>query len=116
MRVIIAGGRDFNDYAFLLVFLAQTGLKPTEVVCGMAYGADSLGKRWAEEHHIPVAEYPANWEKYGKSAGYKRNVQMAENADCLVAFWDGKSRGTSSMIDIAQAKKLPVHIGFYNQA
>lgn len=82
----------------------------TQVVCGMARGADMLGLRWANRMQIPVVRFPANWDLYGKSAGYRRNVQMAENADALIALWDGKSRGTGHMVDIARMKKLKLLI------
>lgn len=113
-RVIVAGSRDFCDYELLESkldkLLARYDPQDLTIVCGEARGADSLGKRYAEEHGISVKSFPAEWERYGKSAGYKRNVQMAENADALVAFWDGKSRGTRHMIDIAIDHGLQVRI------
>lgn len=106
MKTIIAGSRAITDYQFIKYNLNNLGFyfDITEVVCGMAKGADLLGKQWAEENNIPVKEFPADWDKYGRRAGYIRNVEMAEYADALVAFWDGKSMGTQHMIDIA--KKL----------
>ena len=101
MKIIIAGGRDFNDYQLLcskLDFLFQN-VVPT-IICGEARGADSLGKKYALEHNLQVISFPADWEKYGKSAGYIRNEQMAKEADALVAFWDGQSKGTKHMINI----------------
>jgi len=61
----------------------------------------------------PVAKFPADWNKFKKSAGYKRNVEMAENADALIAFYDGKSKGTGHMIDIAKEKNLLIRIILY---
>lgn len=105
LKVIIAGGRDFNDYAKVISVLSN--LKhPFEVVCGEARGADALGKRYANEHNLTVHSFPADWTTHGKSAGYKRNEQMAEFADACISFWDGKSRGTKHMIDIATRKGL----------
>lgn len=115
-RVIIAGGREFNDYEILKDAMVSTGLwarrkdTPLEIVSGKARGADTLGEIFAKKNHIPVAEFPANWDKHGKSAGYKRNTQMAQNADVLLAFWDGESVGTKHMIDIAKAKCLEVFV------
>ena len=60
-------------------------------------------------------EFPADWDKHGKSAGYKRNLEMAENADALIAFWDGESRGTKHMIDIAKEKNLLTRIIRYDE-
>ena len=93
---------------FVSRIIRTCGWKITEVVCGGAKGVDSLGKQWAEEHQVPVTMFPANWEKYGKSAGPKRNQEMAEYAEALIAVWDGKSRGTKSMIDLAVERDLPV--------
>ena len=65
---------------------------------------------WAATFSIPCEKYPADWDKYGKSAGYRRNEQMADNADSLIALWDGRSRGTKHMIDIAHRKGLKVYV------
>jgi len=111
MRTIIAGSRDATDIRELLSAIKKCDWEITQVVCGMARGADTLGLRWANRMQIPVAKFPANWDLYGKSAGYRRNAQMAENADALIALWDGKSRGTGHMVDIARASglKLLIH-------
>jgi hypothetical protein len=112
MKVIIAGCRTFEDYDFLadkLNFIFSNHF-PDIVVCGMAKGADSLGERWAKEMGVQVDYFPANWEKYGKSAGYRRNAEMADNATHLVAFWDGQSKGTKHMIDLAKKKGLAVRV------
>ena len=115
MRVIIAGGRDFSDYERLRekveFFLSLK--EDVKVVCGEACGADTLGKRLANEKGWEVLSYPADWDKHGKSAGYKRNEEMARNADALIAFWDGKSKGTKHMIDIARECNLPARIVKY---
>ena len=57
--------------------------------------------------------FPADWDKYGKAAGYKRNGEMARNADALIAFWDGKSRGTKHMIDLAKKYDLQARVVMY---
>ena len=117
-RVIIAGGRDFCDYALLEQSMDRL-LSNIEdnivVVCGMARGADSLGEQYAKAREFQVCYFPAEWDKYGKSAGYKRNEQMAQNADALVAFWDGQSRGTKHMINIANRYSLKVRVIRYGQ-
>ena len=103
MKIIIAGGRNFNDYNKLRESCDNilVNQKDVEIVSGTAAGADTLGERYAQEKGYEVKKFPAQWDLYGKSAGYKRNQQMAEYADGLIAFWDGKSRGTKHMIDIA---------------
>ncbi len=112
MKVIIAGGRDFMDLELLYRSCTEI-LKDrsvTEIVSGCARGADKAGEKYAEFSSIPIKKFPAEWDKYGKSAGYRRNKDMAEYADALIAFWNGESKGTKHMIDLATANKLEVHI------
>jgi len=71
------------------------------IISGGARGADSQGEVYAHEFHYALERYPANWDLYGNSAGYRRNEEMARIATHLVAFWDGKSKGTRHMIDLA---------------
>ena len=113
MKTIIAGGRDFTDDELMYKVLKQLP-EISEVVCGGARGADERGQLWAYDKGIPVKMFPADWNKYGKSAGIKRNIQMAEYADMLIAFWDGKSPGTKHMITEAKRRKLIVHVIEYN--
>lgn len=112
-RVIIAGSRTFNDFTLLLhtmseYFAVECAFSDIEVVSGTARGADQLGERLAHECGFKCKRFPAEWNRYGRSAGYKRNTQMAEYATHLVAFWDGQSRGTRHMIDLAKAAGLEV--------
>lgn len=119
IKVIIAGTRDFNDYDFLKknVDYFLQGINPNseeiEIVSGNARGADKLGERYAKERNLPVKLFPANWDKYGKRAGYLRNQEMADYADVLIAFWDEKSKGTKHMIDIAKKQDLTVIVVGY---
>lgn len=111
MKVIIAGSRSANCLLELESAIRKSGLwKIDEVVSGTARGADSLGEKWANDHRIPVKRFPADWDTFGKSAGYRRNEEMARYADALIALWDGESRGTKHMIDIARSKGLSVHV------
>lgn len=117
-RVIIAGGRDFDDYDLVVSTmdkLLQNITEPITIVCGMARGADTLGERYAISKGYEVTRFPADWGKFGKAAGYKRNEQMAQNADALVAFWDGSSRGTKHMIDLAHKYNLRVRVKRYQK-
>lgn len=113
MRVIVAGGRFYNDYEKVKSVLDRCPCEISAVVCGMARGADMLGYQWAREKNIPILKYPADWDKYGKAAGHIRNKEMAENADVLIAFWDGESRGTKNMIDIAREKGIITYVFYY---
>lgn len=103
----IVGSRGFLDYE-RLVFEVNNILKTryiTEIVTGGAVGADSLAERYAKERKIPVKIFKPDWDQLGSAAGPIRNKQIIENCDLLIAFWDGKSKGTKSSIDIANKKK-----------
>ena len=116
MKLIIAGGRDLTDYLFLkekLDHLLSRTEEKIEIVCGDARGADSLGKLYGKCRNYSIKSFPADWDKYGKSAGYRRNAEMADYADHLIAFWDGKSKGTKHMIDLAKPKGLRSRIITY---
>jgi hypothetical protein len=108
MRVIIAGGRDYfltdGDRARLDEERAK--LPITEVVCGCARGADTGGEDWANSRNIPVIRFPADWDRYGRSAGPRRNLQMAEYADALIAFPGGK--GTANMVQQAVERGMKI--------
>ena len=114
-KIIIAGGRDFMNYNLLKekvnkILQEKKLTHKIVIISGCARGADALGILYASENAFDVEEYPAEWDKYGKKAGYMRNVEMAENADALIAFWDGKSKGTKHMIDIATERNLPIRV------
>lgn len=130
IRVIVAGGRDFNDKYLmednlmewiLDIYLENHNKERVEIefISGKARGADTLGEMFAKEHGYKVKEFPANWTAYGKSAGYIRNEQMAKyavsdgNHGVLFAFWDGKSKGTKHMIDLAKKHGLEVNVVNY---
>lgn len=113
MKTIIAGSRDFTDNELMWNILKEFP-EISEVVCGGARGADECGQLWAYDKGIPVKMFLADWNKYGKAAGIKRNIQMAEYADMLIAFWNGKSTGTKHMIAEAKRRKLIVHVIEYN--
>jgi len=109
MKLIIAGGRNFTNYKKLCQICDEFLQDQTniEIVSGAYYkGADKLGEQYAKERGYKITQFPANWNKYGKSAGPKRNQQMANYANALIAFWDGKSKGTKNRIDLAKSSHL----------
>ena len=114
-KVIVAGGRDFTDYALLQSTMQHllSEKSDIEIVSGVARGADSLALQFAAQNHLPVKKFPANWHLCGKSAGFKRNKEMAEYADACVCFWDGKSKGTADMIHQSNLNKLQLRIISY---
>lgn len=115
MKVIIAGGRYFEDYKELCFFcdkVLQNRIN-IEIVSGGARGADTLGEKYALERDYNVKRFSAAWSKFGRSAGVIRNAEMAKYATVLIAFWDGKSRGTRSMINLAEKEGLKIYIHYY---
>ena len=110
MKTIIAGSRTITNYEDVLEAISLVGWDITEVVSGGAKGVDRMGERYAKYYKIPLKRFPANWDKYGKSAGIIRNNDMAKYADALIAIWDLKSKGTKHMIDIAMVFKLDILI------
>lgn len=111
IKIIIAGGRDFNSYDMVCEGMEailrdyDLELNEIEIVSGGARGVDALGERYAKEHNLPLTLFPADWDAYGNTAGLIRNAEMAQYADMLLAFWDGKSRGTKHMIDTMKVKR-----------
>jgi hypothetical protein len=79
----------------------------------MAPGADRLAVQFAKRHEVQLYEFPADWDGYGKAAGFIRNKQMAEFSHGLLAFWNGESKGTAHMIKTMQDMNRPVHIVKY---
>lgn len=114
-KVIIAGGRDFNNYELLCqkvdsILSKKLNTEIIEIVSGMANGADTLGVEYAKKRFLTYSEKPADWVKYGKAAGFKRNAEMASYANACICFWDGKSKGTKHMIDLAKKHNLDLRI------
>lgn len=114
-KLIVAGGRDFNDAVLLervLIALADVDYADMalSIVSGMSRGADALGYQFAQANGVKCYPFPAEWEKHGKRSGFVRNAAMGDFADGLLAFWDGKSLGTDHMISYMQSLTKPVHI------
>lgn len=112
MKVIIAGSRTLsNSHALIQAAVDSSLYHPiTEVVSGCARGVDQAGEAWAAAKGIPVRRFPAHWTRYGLSAGYRRNAEMAVYADAAIVLWDGASRGAKNMIDQMMACNKPVHV------
>lgn len=108
LKFAIIGSREFSDYQFLKECLAKHSVG--EIVSGGAKGADALAKQYAMEHNIAYTEFPAQWDLFGKSAGIRRNVDIINLSDEVVAFWNGASPGTKHAISIAKKAEKHVHI------
>jgi len=114
-NVVVFGSRDFNDFDFMCQVLDEElrGIENPRIISGAARGADLLGERYARFHNIPILRFPADWSRYGRSAGFIRNGQMAAIADKGIAFWDGSSRGTRNMIEQLRIKGIEPSVHNY---
>ena len=135
IRVIIAGGRDFTSTFVMATVLNNLQdvdhaieIEKLTLICGMAKGADLTAYSLFKGAGLPIEVYPAKWSDlevpnavikynrngaYNATAGYTRNIEMARNADMLIAFWDGSSRGTKHMIATARKHNLKVLVFNY---
>lgn len=114
-RIVIAGSRDYNNYAeakqYIEMCISRIKNEYTLIfVSGGCRGADMLGEKYAEENGYQIERYPAQWHKYGKAAGPKRNMKMAQICDYVICFWDGKSKGTKAMIEFAKSMGKTVRV------
>ncbi len=127
LRIIVADSRDFHDYQTLsntiMKLLADKDdsdivYNPSQVkfISGTTRGTDVLGEQFAYTWGYDVVRFPADWDRFGKRAGYACNEEMAKfacadgNYGVLIAFWDGKSKDTKHMIDLAKRYGLEVHV------
>ena len=124
-RIIIAGGRHFNNYDIFESFVNDVITEKTnpsdniEIISGHCAGVDKMGEKYAEENDIKCIVFPAEWNKYGKSAGIKRNAEMISYASqcekpILIAFWDSESHGTKYTIDNATKRGFDVNVYKYS--
>lgn len=109
MRILITGSRDWTDIATVRRALEEHASADSVVVHGNARGADRIAANVAAQMGLEAEPHPAQWERYGRSAGYRRNAEMAElGADVCLAFPLGESRGTRMMMRLAQERGIDV--------
>lgn len=82
----------------------------TEIVSGGAKCVDADAKEYATQNQIPITEFLPDYQRYGRGAPLKRNIQIIDYADIVLAVWDGKSRGTKFVIDQCKKKNIPLRI------
>ena len=106
MKVAVIGSRNLT-VTNLENYLPEN---VTEIISGGARGIDSCARAYALAHGIPLREFLPNYEEFGRSAPLKRNLEIIDHADCVLAFWDGKSRGTKYVIDVCRERNVPLRI------
>ncbi len=114
-RILVAGSRRYTNYdeaeKTILSLIAPYLGENILILSGGCRGTDQLGERFAKEHRYPLSQYLPQWNLYGKAAGPIRNRRMVEECDAIVCFWDGKSKGTASLIRYARLyhKRIVIH-------
>ena len=108
MKLAVIGSRDFKDMKVMRESIAS--LQPSTIISGGAKGADTLAKQYAEEHGVHIIEHKPDWKQFGRGAGIIRNKTIVEDADHVLAFWDGKSRGTKHSIHHAEKQNKPLTV------
>ena len=114
-KVIIAGGRNFNDFQKLCSTMDHLLQNKTDItiISGGARGADTLGEKYARLREYKLIVMKADWDKNGKRAGFLRNMEMLNITDGVVCFWNGKSRGTGHMINITISRRKEPRVIYY---
>ena len=107
-KVAVIGSRTFTNYDLLERVLNEFDI--SKVISGGAQGADRLAAQYAKQHKIDYLEFKPDWKKYGRGAGPIRNREIVDAADVVIAFWDGKSKGTKSGLDYAKRKNKEIMI------
>lgn len=113
MNYGIIGSRTFQNYEMLKIVCDRLIRSTDTIVSGGASGADILGKQYAIDKKLNYIEFPADWNKYSKRAGFIRNQTIVDNSDFIIAFWDGVSNGTKHSIDLAKLDKIPTLIIYF---
>jgi len=111
-KVAIAGSRNFKDLDMVREYLWDWHPACIHIVTGGAEGPDSVAEEWARDNKLPLTVIKPDWAKHGKKAGILRNIDIVSQADEVVAFWDGESRGTKSTIEFALAQKKNLMVYF----
>jgi predicted Rossmann fold nucleotide-binding protein DprA/Smf involved in DNA uptake len=104
MKLAIIGSRSFDDYELLCCMVMEHFPDATHIISGGAIGADRLARRFAGEHGLELHEHLPDWKRFGRGAGQIRNRIIIDNADAVLAFWDGRSKGTRGGLEYAKKK------------
>ena len=110
MKIAVIGGRNFQDKNHLGQVLSRVFSEGDTLISGGAKGADSLAENWARWMGFACLIFKPNWKLHGRSAGFRRNHTLISQADKVIAFWDGASRGTAHSLELARKKNVPVEI------
>lgn len=115
MKLIIAGSRSITNHGTLARAIDSTKIKPTKIIIGNAKGVDTLAENYAAIKEIPCEIIDAPWDLYGRPAGAVRNDRITNEADALLAIWDGQSSGTKELIKMMNKKNKMVFLYLVEQ-
>lgn len=114
MRITIGGCRDYNNYSvfekFVSECISEIESENIIILSGHCSGVDAMAERYAMEKGYKLEIYPADWKKYGRAAGPKRNKEMVQDSNVVIAFWDGKSKGTKSLVEFAKKNDMLLYL------
>lgn len=106
-KLAVVGSRSITDYSFIKRLLDRKLDSIECIISGGARGVDTLAERWANENRIPIKVFPADWDRWGKRAGYIRNETIIKECDICLAIWDGQSKGTLHSVNLCKKYKKP---------
>lgn len=110
--LMICGSRGITEFKHLAEALVKCKFKYDEIVSGGAKGVDKLAEQYADRCNVPITVVKPEWDKHHRGAGIVRNRKMVTMSDCVLAVWDGKSKGTQHSINFAQRQGKPVYIHY----
>lgn len=118
VNIAVIGSRNFNDYEFVENIVSeviadmknQTISDTITIVSGGAKGTDLLAERFANQHSFPLLIFRPDYKSFGKAAPIRRNREILEHSDMVIAFWDGESKGTRYMIENAEKLQIKTKI------
>lgn len=110
MRVLVSGSRSISDPALVEQAITESGFPITTLLSGGARGVDRMAEAWAERHGIPIERIKPDWKRHGRGAGFKANEALISRAEAVVAIWDGVSKGTKSVLELAKSSKLYLYL------
>ena len=113
MKLAVIGSRSFDNFELLNKEIISLNTEIIQIISGGAQGADSLAEKWSIQNNVKITVIKPDWLKYGKGAGIKRNEEIIKNCDFCIAFWDGKSKGTTSSIKFCKKYSIPHKIVLY---
>ena len=111
MKLMVCGSRSITDtdwiYRQIDACVSENHFEDIIIIEGDAQGVDKAAGLWAEQHGYQIKKHPADWNKYGRGAGFVRNKEMVESCDFCLILWDGKSKGTKHDLELCQKLEKP---------